>query len=151
MHRYKLLSGVSFVLFILVAAFTTTALAYDHQREENVGPCTGRSDNPHWSNPGQDLSAHGFTYCEDGQPRDYLRANTGLWKWTINGNTQLTTGVGEGPNKILVDGNPRRICENGKYFTMTNHLVIEGTDQWTKTTSSLNDPTFNTPTDVVCG
>jgi hypothetical protein len=149
-QRYKLFAGVAFVLFILTAAFTTTALAYDHNREENVGPCTGRSDNPHYSQPSQDLSAHGYTYCQDQQNRDYLWVNTGLWKWTINGNNQLTTGVKDGENTSYVNGNARRFCENGNYFTMANHLVIDGLDEWDATTSSLNDPTWNTPTYVVC-
>lgn len=148
MQRYKIFAGVAFVLFILTAAFTATALAYDHNRTESVGPCTGKSHNPHWSDPGQDLSTHAQTFCSE--DRGYLWVNTGLWKWTINGNNQLTTGVGQGTNVSIVDGNARRFCENGKYFTMANHLVIDGGDEWTATTSSLNDPIWNTPTTVVC-
>ncbi len=145
MKRYKLLMGVTFVLLVLVAAVTSTVMAYDHKSEESVGPCTGRSDRPHYSAPppALDLSAHGWTICTETQPLIWV--NTGLWKWTVNGNSLIDTDTqdnSEHPTWTTITANPRGFCVNGKYFTFSNHKVIDDDgDEFTAGTTSQPLPT----------
>ena len=133
----------------MFAALTfSVVLAYEHDDEETVGPCTGTSEWPHYSQGTPfDLSTHGETRCDDTQLEIWV--NVGLWKWTPNGNTLIATdtrsSVGH-PTWLFVKGNARDFCVDGNYFTFSNHRVTDN-DSEVHTDATTSQPL---PTAVSC-
>lgn len=119
-------------------------VAYEHNDEETVGPCKGKSDWPHYS-PGNtlDLSSHGRTECDEPQPEIWV--NVSLWKWTPNGSTLLGTDTRSNaghPNWTRVEGNARDFCVDGNYYTYSNHRVTDNDGEvFTDATTSQPLPT----------
>lgn len=137
-------------LFVLVIAgvSTITASAYQHKIKEEFGPdCTGRTHNPHKSNPPggvKHVAVHGDTFCTT--QKGYLEVETSLYR-NIDGYLTIVAGptsVSDWETKGPVDASPRTdTCISGEYWGFSYHEAMsnDGQDVWTAGTGNGPDET----------